>query len=342
MAIITMPDGLYIERMSWNQQRNDLESRGPFGGQALENGAPQWAVSINFAKMKQSESGPLKALLMKLRGRTDQLEVWDVARPQPLGTLRGALTLNAPVAQGATSMQMVSASSNLISNSDLKTGAPYQLFDVVDEAIDNGTLAPDGSIGARKFTVSATPGIVRFGDTDSGTPNTSYAGSIWIKTTDGSAKTASLQVNDVDQPITLTGVWQRFSTSATTNNNYRFLDADNLPVGSYHMWGVKLEVGSQATDYGFGKTLLEGDWLGIGSGSTQQVVMVMDDAVSVGQGVIDVNFQAPLRNAFPVGTVVTWDKPKALFRRQNSRAGWEYESAFASGFALDLLEDWRP
>lgn len=90
-----------------------------------------------------------------------------------------------------------------------------------------------------------------------------------------------------------------------------------------------------------GATLLAGDFLGLGSGLTQQVVMVTVDATADASGLITVSFESPLRNAFTAGTAVTWDKPKALFRVQNDILGWEYEKAIVNGFALELLEDWR-
>lgn len=91
-----------------------------------------------------------------------------------------------------------------------------------------------------------------------------------------------------------------------------------------------------------GQTLKQGDLLGLGSGLTQQVVMVTADATADGSGVITVDIQPPLRNAFTAGASVTWDQPKALFRRTSSDAIWDYSSVYASGFSLDLIEDWRP
>lgn len=90
------------------------------------------------------------------------------------------------------------------------------------------------------------------------------------------------------------------------------------------------------------KTLLAGDLLGVGSGATQQVVMVTADATSNGSGVITVPIEPPLRNAFATGAGVTWDRPKALFRRKQGAAAWEYEPGKVSGMSLDLVEDWRP
>jgi uncharacterized protein YfiM (DUF2279 family) len=203
MSVISLPADLLISSMKWEQQRFGINNSGQFGSQVLESGVPLWAVSIQFDKMNESSSGPWKTLLMQLRGSTNQLEVWDVARPVPLGTMRGTMTLSSSAVQGAV------------------------------------VLVIDAGVG-------------------------------------------------------------------------------------------------QA-----GKTLLKGDWLGLGSGVTQQLVMVMEDATANGSGVITVAIEPPLRNAFSSGAAVTWDKPKALFRRQNQRAGWDYQSVFASGFALDLFEDWR-
>lgn len=90
-----------------------------------------------------------------------------------------------------------------------------------------------------------------------------------------------------------------------------------------------------------GKTLLEGDMLQLGSGETQQVVMVMDPATADGSGDIAVTIQPPLRNAFSLGETVVWERPKALFRRLESESSWEYAPLVTRGFALSFIEDWR-
>lgn len=91
-----------------------------------------------------------------------------------------------------------------------------------------------------------------------------------------------------------------------------------------------------------GKTLRAGDYLGIGSGLTQQVVMLTADATANASGVIAVSFEPPLRNALAAGAGVTWDRPKALFRRTESKANWQYEPGVIREMSLSLLEDWRP
>jgi len=202
MSVITLPTNMPIAAMSWRQKRNDVEARSIFGAQAIEVAPPLWMVSIEPKVMKDSDSNVWKATLLKLRGRVNQFECWDVMRPAPLGTMRGTMTLNANAAQGATSMQIVASGEN-------------------------------------------------------------------------------------------------------------------------------------------SKTLKQGDLLGIGAATTQQVLILTEDSTSNGSGIISVTFEAPLRNAFLIGQSVIWDKPKALFRRTESEMGWDYSTLFVNGMRLELLEDWR-
>jgi hypothetical protein len=200
MSIIQVPTGLSVASQKWIQQRNDVEFRSMFGAQAQEASGPLWS-SVITASLKRPELW--QALLMQLRGKTNQLALWNMGRPQPLGTMRGSMTLGT-TAQGATSLVITAA--------------------------------------------------------------------------------------------------------------------------------------GQAS-----KTLLAGDYLGVGSGLTQQVVMVCADATSNGSGVITVTTEPALRNAFASGAGVTWYRPCALFRRKDSTAQWEYEpGGVVKGMSLDLLEDPRP
>jgi hypothetical protein len=91
-----------------------------------------------------------------------------------------------------------------------------------------------------------------------------------------------------------------------------------------------------------GKTLLKGDLIGFGSGTTQQVVRIMADATADGSGVITVTIGTPLRNAFTLGASITWNKPKALFRQKSLNDGIEYQAVIGQPWSLSLVEDWRP
>jgi hypothetical protein len=204
MSVITFPATLSVRGVAWTQQRRDMNFNSPFGSQSVEVSVPLWAATLTSNGMVEKDSGAWKALLLQLRGRTNQLELWDMTRPQPLGTMRGTMTLNAAAAQGDVGL-----------------------------------------------------GIIASGQ--------------------GSA------------------------------------------------------------------TLKAGDMLGLGSGITQQVVMVTADATADGTGLIAATIEPPLRNEFSSGASVTWDKPCALFRSNVSRNGWEMAlGKEMNGFSLDLIEDWRP
>jgi len=198
MAVINIPTGFSVARQTWEQARLDMNFASIFGAQAVEVGSPLWSTTIT-SSLKRPEQW--QAVMMQLRGRTNQLQLWNFGRPVPKGTMRGTMTASA-ASMGATSMTI--------------------------------TAAGQG-----------------------------------------------------------------------------------------------------------GRTLLTGDYLGVGAGVTQQVVMVTADATSNGSGVITVTFEPALRNALSGGAVVTWDRPKALFRRTDSKAGWDYEPGVVKEMSMSLLEDWR-
>lgn len=206
MSVITMTQAMasQITRMSWGQRRFDVTSRSPFGAQVIESGAPLWSAEFEIKPLLESETGLWKATFLKIAGQTNQLELWDVRRPVPLGTMRGTMVLDAAAEQGDTSL----------------------------------TIATDAG---------------------------------------------------------------------------------------------------QAS-----KTLLQGDLLQLGTGVTQQVIMLTENATADVNGDIVITFQSPLRNDFDAGSSVVWDKPKALFRRTEPNTNWNYEPFIARGFAMTLMEDWRP
>ncbi|MES2910629.1 MAG: hypothetical protein V4718_04535 [Pseudomonadota bacterium] len=91
------------------------------------------------------------------------------------------------------------------------------------------------------------------------------------------------------------------------------------------------------------KTLLTGDLLGIGSGTSQQVVRLAANAVANGSGVISVTLNHALIGDFAAGTSVRWNQPQALFRQAQDNSGIEYTpGGIGQPWALDLIEDRRP
>ena len=92
-----------------------------------------------------------------------------------------------------------------------------------------------------------------------------------------------------------------------------------------------------------GNTLIAGDWLQIGTGTSSQLVKVMATATA-GASTITVVVEPPIRPAagFSGGTAVTWDKALGHYKLVSEAAQWSYVPGFntVSGFAIDLMEQW--
>jgi hypothetical protein len=143
---------------------------------------------------------------------------------------------------------------NFIFPSDCKNSPGDPTFYVLAGSVNIGTvdaasLCPDGTLGPRHVS-AASAAVIRSGDTSSGIYSTVYTGSVWIRTTDGSSKSCTLDVNDfTPNNFTATPIWARVSVSGQTGAGpYRFMDIA-LPVGEYQIWGAQLELGTEPTSY---------------------------------------------------------------------------------------------
>ena len=139
---------------------------------------------------------------------------------------------------------------NLLSNSDIAAMSSPNLGGnpQVNTTVDNITL-PTGEQGTvRSYLANASGGGGRWGDY-SGTNNTKYTGSVWVRTVSGTGS-AQIDINDGGvKTISLTEEWQRVTTTASTNNTYRFFDIYFATPVSIYYWGVQIETGQFVTSY---------------------------------------------------------------------------------------------
>lgn len=203
MSVITFPD-LGVASFRWRKAVQAVTSKSIFGSQSIEVASPLWECDLGGVSTDSGDARQIEMFLESFDGFKNQVALWNLRHPIPAGTMRGAMTLSAPAAQGATSI-----------------------------------------------TITAGAG--------------------------------------------------------------------------------------QA-----GKTLLKGDFLGLGSGLTQQVVPVAANATANGSGVIVVSLAIPLRAAHSAGASVTWDKPTALFRQKDLNEGLEYTPDGGQPWTLSLIEDVKP
>lgn len=89
------------------------------------------------------------------------------------------------------------------------------------------------------------------------------------------------------------------------------------------------------------RTLLRGDWLGIGSGTTRQLLSVGADVTTDAAGAATVPVKPSVRFTQSSGSGVVWDKPTSLFRVIGDTNTWESRGINQGGYSLDLMESWE-
>lgn len=383
MSVITWPAGLSVPAsFTLGQQRYDMtESSDSSGADAARLlGPPRWTVSLRSVDiMTLAEAGLWEAMLLQLRGRVNHLAVYDPVRVAPQGSLRGAPTLDATAAAGATSIVLkdVRSQRNLLVYPSVVGAIAWIKSGGLTFTTDTA-VAPDGTTTADTVTdPNATGASFAYQSVASPAASASYVASLYVrKTTGGTTPTLRLQVyfggatavsnsvgvnTDTGAILAGTGAvesvdatWWRVQVAGTNNASgntevqlrvYPAIDfyggggLNNAATGSATVWGAQLEAGSVASAYDPG-SINAGDWLQIGTGvGTSQLVKAAAATTAAANGTLAVAIEPPLRRSFSASTAVTWDRPVAYYK-QTSSPQWGYRARKSTGYALDLLESW--
>lgn len=109
MSVVTIPTGMLVKRQDFGTRDFGLEFSNADSGasQTAINGPPRMTCSlVSNDAMDRSEAAVWRALVLSLKGRVNQLAVYDILNAAPRGTLRGSLTLAAAAAAGADSLRI--------------------------------------------------------------------------------------------------------------------------------------------------------------------------------------------------------------------------------------------
>lgn len=112
MASIALPAAFVPSAFSPIQSVNQRVVAAPFGGseQAIDMLNDRWLFSVELSANTVADGAWLEAFIGSLRGQTNTTPLYHFVRKVPRGTVRGALTLNANAAQGASSIVVTGCS----------------------------------------------------------------------------------------------------------------------------------------------------------------------------------------------------------------------------------------
>ena len=84
--------------------------------------------------------------------------------------------------------------------------------------------------------------------------------------------------------------------------------------------------------------LLAGDWIQIGTGVTQRLYKVLDDADSDGAGAVTLTIFPPLRESPADNAAITVSNAQGVFRLASNELAWDIELAVLYGMRITLVE----
>lgn len=84
--------------------------------------------------------------------------------------------------------------------------------------------------------------------------------------------------------------------------------------------------------------LRTGDYIQIGSGQSQTMHMVVNDASSDSNGDMNLDIEPALRTDIATGTSITTSSAKGLFRMTTNELGWDSDYAIRYGFSFNCRE----
>lgn len=379
MSIITPSDTAlaHLAELNIGQQRFDLSELSDTTGHTATRlgGPPRWTVSLRtLDAMEPAVAALWKAIAVQLRGRVNHLAVYDVSQSQPRGTARGNITLSSSAAAGDTTLQL-SGSRGL----NYVLGGSFEVDSNADGLADGWTRYSQNNTGALSASLSTTAvahgtysqqltaavlgnaSTDRSGIRQGGIPVTALAGqsvtlACQVSANSGTGVALYLAyfdatndfISDSAASATATGAAQTVSAvstcppSAVTAEVFVYQHSGAGVVATLRVDAVRLVAGTTAPTYPASPTLLQGDWLQVGSGVGSHYCLVTADATANDAGAITVTIEPPLRKAFTSGTAVTWDKPRGHFKQRPDSVSWSGVAggAGAGGFAFDLMEDW--
>jgi hypothetical protein len=309
----------------------------------------------------------LEAFFASMRGGADRLLLWNLLTPEPLGNMRGTVTLAASVAAGASTAQITGglAKPNLLRNSSFENDSNSDgladdasvYYDVLPANFSKSRVAGNGSAFAQRVSgdVASGSSIGVLRSLDGITPGTAYSLSCDINSnTAGMASqfyigwytAGSTFISDSTGPLgaPFSFSWNRRSFTA--------IAPPGAAIASVYAWftntsgslivgancdfdNIQFEAAASATPYAGLPTLLRGDRISFGG----QRVMLTADATANDAGTVTVSFQPAHRAGAASGAALTLVKPTTKYVLAQPVVQMAATGNNLPGFAVELVEE---
>lgn len=139
---IAAPEWFKAASIEWSLGRATVQHTSQLSRfvQTVDLLAWQWYAIVTLPPAFLRDSGKHEALINSLAGGADTLALHHMARPQPLGTMRGSPTLSATAAQFANSLAITTTAGATLKAGDM-IGVSGQLFQVNNDCTADGAGA---------------------------------------------------------------------------------------------------------------------------------------------------------------------------------------------------------
>jgi hypothetical protein len=221
--------------------------------------------------------------------------------------------------------------------------------------LPNSDTAPTGAMRAHALIRLATGDHFTFHDaTRTVVAGDVYTYSVWLRAGTLTGNVMLVMQNSAggtvaSTTVTPSGAWQRFSVTGTFSGASTLVRGLINPLNNtgsagdtLYFYGEMINPGATALDYLPDATLLQGDWVQIGSGVGSHLGKVTATMTgdSAGNGVV--TFEPPTRQSYPSSSPVRIEKALGHYKRVQPNAGWNNVpgALLSGGHALELIEQW--
>jgi hypothetical protein len=139
MATFDLPSSLMPATMEWGSIKAGVQHRSPFNGsvESVEFPGERWRASLSFNLGTPDMAAQAEAFFARVAGGSERVRLRHFLRPAPMGSMRGAPTLNASAARGDLQL-LINTTGTLKAGDFFKVGG--QLFQAFADCSPSGSV----------------------------------------------------------------------------------------------------------------------------------------------------------------------------------------------------------